>query len=61
LLTQKVQIDASHAVASLDLVATAPLLAGAQVASASWNHVGDSPHGAAPPVGLHLLYQALLN
>jgi hypothetical protein len=61
LLPQKVQIESPQTVVSFDLVATLPALADAQVKSASWSHVGDSPHGAVPPVGLHLLHQALLN
>jgi hypothetical protein len=60
-LPQKVRIDAPQSVASLDLVATFPLLADAQIASASWSHVGDCPHGALPRVRLHLLHQLLLN
>lgn len=60
-LPDKVQIEAPRSIASFDLVATLPQLADAQIASATWSHVGDSPHGALPPLRLHLLHQLLLN
>lgn len=57
---QKVELNGSLAVVWIDLLATAPILADAQTLSATWHHIGDSPHQAAPELGLHLLYQSLL-
>src|SRR4029453_1998954 len=55
-LPQKVRLDAPQSVASLDLIAALPLLAGAPIASASWSDMGDGPAAAAPPLRLHLLH-----
>jgi hypothetical protein len=60
LLPQKVQIDASQCVASLDLPVIIPDQANGQVGSMfSWEVVGCS-HTIEPPVRLHLLHQTLL-
>src|SRR5262245_11471422 len=55
LLSQKVRVEAPQSVASLDLVATAPLLVDAQSVSAVRSDEGGCCHWPAPPLRLHLM------
>ena len=60
-LPQKVRLDGSHAATSFELVATPTAVCNADVQSGMGNRSGRNSRMAAPPTGLHLLHQALLN
>src|SRR5262249_6394560 len=57
---QKVRIDAPQVTALLSLAAAQPSLADFPSASVTRSELGQSFHGTAPPVRLHLLHQLLL-